>query len=74
MAVKRNEAGSKLILQVETGVNAKGTVTCSPRTFAHINPELADEDAMQIATELGTLQKHVVHSVNRQDAAQLGQA
>ena len=72
MAVKRQDAGSKLILQVETGVNAKGAATYSQRTFAHINPELADEDALQIGKALGALQKHTVRSVHRQDAAQLG--
>ena len=58
MAVKRMEAGTKLILQVETGVNAKGAATYSLRTFANINPELADADALQIGTALGALQKH----------------
>ena len=56
MAVKRMEAGTKLILQVETGVNAKGAATYSLRTFANINPELADADALQIATAFGGLQ------------------
>ena len=73
MAVKRKEAGTKLLLQVETGVNAKGVATYSMRTFAHINPELADADALQIGTALGALQKHAVNSIHRQDAAKLGE-
>ncbi|GEM_PF-205553 len=71
MAVKRMEAGTKLILQVETGVNAKGAATYSLRTFANINPELADADALQIGTALGALQKHAVNSIHRQDAGKL---
>ena len=73
MAVKRMEAGTKLILQVETGVNAKGAATYSLRTFANINPELADADALQIGTALGALQKHAVSAIHRQDAAKLGE-
>ena len=71
MAVKK-EAATKLALKVRIE-GADGKVAYSQRTFAHINPELSDENAYSIGMMLGALQSHEVVAVTRTDAAGLSE-
>ena len=71
--VVRMSEGSVLKLKVENGVNAKGTIQYAVRTIADVNSKLSDADALQLATDIGKLQKYTVHSVHRSDTAQLGE-
>jgi Protein of unknown function (DUF1659). len=73
MAIKKDQT-SKMILKVQTGVNAAGVAAYSQRTFANIDPALSDDDFLAIAKALGSLQSQTVGSIHRQDAASILQA
>lgn len=70
MAVKNGET-SKIILKVENGIGEDGKTLFANRTFQHINPALADDDAYTIGQALAGLQTHALGSVSRTDNAQL---
>lgn len=73
MAIKKDQT-SKMVLKVQTGVNATGVAVYGLRTFANIDPALSDDDFLAIAKALGELQSQVVGSIHRQDAASILQA
>ena len=70
MAVK-NDATTKLVIKVVTGITESGKDKYSNRTFQHIAPELSTDDAYAIGTALGALQEHTVGAVSRIDSANL---
>ena len=70
MAVK-HDATTKLVIKVATGTTESGKPQYGSRTFQHIAPELADDDAYAIGTALGALQAHPVSAVSRLDSANL---
>lgn len=70
MAVKANET-TKLVLKVETGVNAKGAAVYSQRTIGNINPALSDADMLDIGNAIAGLQSCPLGGVVRQDSANL---
>ena len=74
MAVNKSEQAAKLMIKVQTGVNASGNPVYRQRSFASMNPALADEDVLNIGTTIGQLQKHNVESISRQDNAVLATA
>ena len=74
MAVNKSEQAAKLMIKVQTGVSASGNPVYRQRSFANMNPALADEDVLNIGTTIGQLQKHNVESISRQDNAVLATA
>ena len=68
---KRTEESTKLAVKVKLENPETGKTSYSQRVFAHINPQLTDEDAFSIGTKLGALQAHEVAGLNRTDAAGL---
>ncbi len=71
MATTKQAKGTKLFLSVETGVAADGSAKYSRRTIQHVNPELSNENAYDVAAALGSLQVYPVNSVERQDTVVL---
>lgn len=71
MAVNKAEQTAKLMIKVQTGVNASGNPVYRQRSFANMNPALTDEDALGIGTMIGELQEHVVEAISRQENAVL---
>lgn len=73
MAEKKNIT-AKLVLQVAAGEDKSGQPVYSQRTFQHISPELATDDAYALGTALGALQSHEVIRVSRVENAELANA
>lgn len=61
--VIETEQAATLKLKVETGTTDSGAAKIAARTISHINPELAKEDAYDIATKLANLQNYPVNSI-----------
>lgn len=68
----RKDATTKLAVQVILSRDGEKE-KYGQRVFMHINPELSDEDVLSIGTKLGALQSYEVKTVNRTDAAGLGE-
>lgn len=71
MAVNKAEQTAKLMIKVQTGVNASGNPVYRQRSFANMNPALTDEDVLSIGTMIGELQEHGVEAISRQENAVL---
>lgn len=71
MANRMNPA-AKLQIKVVTSTDAAGKEKLATRSFS-VNPALTDTDCLSIGTKLGNLQEYPVHSVCRQDNAELAE-
>ena len=69
--VMKTPGPTVLKIEVETGINAKGSAVYSARMISDINPDISDADALQIATAFGGLQSHAVRAIHRSDTARL---
>ncbi len=69
MAVTKKKQGTKLILSVETGVAADGSLLYGQCPIRNVNPDLTDDNAYDVATAVGGLQALTVGSVARQDTS-----
>ncbi|HML34207.1 MULTISPECIES: DUF1659 domain-containing protein [Sporomusa] len=67
MAVVKMPQSGKLVLKVQTGVNASGNPVYRNRTFANVNPGVADSDLFAVAEGLAGLQEHTLADIVRQD-------
>ena len=74
MAVTKTMQSTKLLLAVESDVAADGSAVYAQRTVRNVNPAIADEDAYDVASAVGTLQSYPVGDVSRQDVAVLSRA
>lgn len=54
--VIETEQAATLKLKVETGTTDSGAAKYATRSIAHINPEIAKEDAYDIGSKLAALQ------------------
>ena len=57
MAVNKVPLVSKMILKVQTGVNASGKPVYKQRAFAGLKVAAVDSDVFAVAQEIGNLQK-----------------
>lgn len=71
MAVIKVPQSGKVVLKVQTGVSATGAPVYRLRTFANVKPGAADADVFAAAEGLGSLQKHTLVDVVRQDVNNL---
>lgn len=71
MAAQKTDLATRLSISVVTGLKPDGTSTTATRTVGNINPELTDDDMLDIGTDLGALQKYEVAAVKRIDSAVL---
>lgn len=71
MAVVKMPQTGKLVLKVQTGVNASGNPVYRLRTFANIKSDVADADAFAVAQSLAGLQQHTLVDIVRQDLSSL---
>jgi hypothetical protein len=67
MAVVKMPQSGKLVLKVQTGVNASGSPVSRLRTFANVKSDVTDADAFAVAQELAGLQQHKLVDIVRQD-------
>lgn len=65
MAVNARTVSSTLIIAVEVGVSTDGSAIYGNRTISRINPALADADAYDVASAIGTLQSSPVGDIYR---------
>ncbi|MPN26003.1 hypothetical protein SDC9_173425 [bioreactor metagenome] len=71
MAVSKLPQGAKLVIKVQTGVNASGNPVYRQRTYANIKSTAADADMYAIGEGLAGLQKHPATSITRTDENEL---
>lgn len=71
MAVSKLPQNSKLVIKVQTGVNAQGTPVYRQRSYANIKAAAADADIYAIGNGLAGLQKHPAESISRLDENEL---
>lgn len=67
MAVVKMPQSGKMILKVQTGVNASGNPVLRLRTFTNIKSSAADAEVFAVAQGLAGLQKHTLVDTVRQD-------
>ena len=67
MAVVKVPQSVKVVLKVQTGVNATGNPVYRSRTFANIKATAADSDVFAVAEGLAGLQKNTLVDIIRQD-------
>jgi hypothetical protein len=67
MAVVKMPQSGKLVLKVQTGVNASGSPVYRLRTLANIKSDVTDADAFAVAQSLAGLQQHTLVDIVRQD-------
>jgi len=71
MAVTKLAQNGKLVVKVETGVNASGNPTYRLRSFQNVKPGAADADVYAVAQALVNLQQHTVVNVARMEEGNL---
>ncbi|HWR45800.1 DUF1659 domain-containing protein [Sporomusa sp.] len=71
MAVVKVPQSGKVVLKVQTGVNATGNPVFRLRTFANVKSGAADSDVFAVAEGLGSLQQHTLVDIIRQDVNNL---
>ena len=71
MAVTKLAQNGKLVVKVETGVNASGNPTYRLRSFQNVKPGAADADVYAVAQALANLQQHPVINVTRMETGNL---
>lgn len=74
MAVTKTMKSTKLILSVESGVAPDGSAIYAQRSIRNVNTAIADADAYDVASAVGTLQSCPVSDIARQDLAVLSRA
>lgn len=71
MAVNKVPQNSKLVIKVETGLNAAGNPVYRQRTYTNLKASAADADVYAISEGLAGLQKYPVSSIYRTDENEL---
>lgn len=71
MAVTKVSQNGKLVVKVETGVNAAGNPAYRLRTFQNVKPGAADADVYAVAQALTNLQQYPVVNVARTETGNL---
>ena len=72
MAVRAKEATTLKITRV-LGTTSTGKDTFGYLNFSHVNPEIADDDLLEIGTKMGNLQSLPVENIGRLDNCLLAQ-
>ncbi len=67
MAVVKVPQTSKLVIKVQTGVNATGNPVYRLRSYQNIKAAAVDSDVFAVAQGMAGLQKNTVVSISRQD-------
>lgn len=67
MAVVKVPQTSKLVIKVQTGINASGNPVYRLRSFQNVKSGAADSDVFAVAEGMAGLQKNTVISIARQD-------
>lgn len=73
MAVIETEKTTQILYKVQTGQTSTGEPNYSTRTLSNINPALTNEDAFNVGTAIGNLQKYAVAGVFLRNTIELAQ-
>lgn len=73
MAVAKIDKSTTIRMKVFTGNAADGRETYANRSLTSVNPDLSDEDAMEIGTATAALLADPLHNVIREDTAELAE-
>lgn len=71
MAVNKVPQNSKLVIKVETGLNAAGNPVYRQRTYTNLKASAADADVYAIGEGLAGLQKYPASNIYRTDENEL---
>lgn len=71
MAVVKHAELSRLMIKVQTGVDATGKPVLRNRTFSGVKAAATDQDVYDVAAALSGLQEHAVDAVLREDNSKL---
>ena len=71
MAVTKAPQTTKLVVKVQTGLNAAGNPVYRLRSFANVKSGAADSDVYAVGLGLASLQKYPAVNVARIDEANL---
>jgi hypothetical protein len=67
MAVNRVAQGSRLVITIQSGVNAGGKPTYHQRTYKNLKASAADADVYAVGQEMANLQSYPVTGISRVD-------
>ena len=73
MATIRTKQTTTLKITRVLGSDSTGKDTFGYLNFTHVNPEIADDDLLEIGTKLGNLQSLPVENIGRLDNCLLAQ-
>ena len=71
MAAKKEDASTKLVVKVVTGVATSGKAITANRSFSAVNPAVTDDQMLDVGTKIGALQSHDVQAITRIDTANM---
>ena len=69
----RHEQKTTLKITRIVGTTSSGKDSYSYLNLPHVNPEIADDDLLEIGTQLGNLQAFPVENIGRVDSCLLAQ-
>lgn len=71
MATVLDNKTTRLSIRAEVGVDDDGKAKYSERSISSVNPSITNDDALEVITAFGELQKYPVGSYKRTDAGTL---
>lgn len=71
MAVSKVPQGSRMVISVQSGVNASGLPVYVERTYKTVKAGVIDADVYAVAQGMGNLQKYPVTGISRLDEGNL---
>ena len=71
MATQRTNITTSLKIRVESGTTDAGTIKYAARTISSINPDISDDDLLEVGQGLAAMQSNDVGDIKRSDIATL---
>lgn len=71
MATQRTNITTSLKIMVESGTTDAGTIKYAARTISSINPDISDDDLLEVGKGLAAMQSNDVGDIKRSDIATL---
>lgn len=72
MAVVAIKNLAKLNIKLDQGKNEQGKIIIKSKTFPNVNNSISNDDLMEVASALVSLQQHSMHDVIKIDSTTLG--
>lgn len=71
MAIVKTPQSSKLVIKVQTGVNASGKPVYRLRSYTNVKTSAVDADVFAVGQAMGALQRFSAFELSRQDQGTL---